>query len=179
MSLIFISIVSTSFFRLAIIGLVIYGFIQYSKTKKHTKKINLHTVPPQAHTRRHIERRPYFNNRFWGSGNTGNEVYEWDDINIHCGFGDTDIDLGMTMLPQGESTVIIRGLFGNIRVFVPFDVDVIVNHSTMSGKIKVFDEERDLFNTNIIFQPEQDEAATRTIKIFTSTIIGNVEVKRI
>lgn len=177
-SLIAIPFLSSGFLRLLIFIVAIYLLHEYYKSKKQLETIVVHTVEPEEkQTRR---REPYFKNSFFGNRQEVNQIYEWDDINIHCGFGESVVDLGMTMLPQGESVVVIRGFISNIQILVPFDVDVIVNHSVLSGKLKVFDEEEnDLFNSNIILNPVSNQDTTRTIKIITNVLIGNVEVKRI
>ena len=38
----------------------------------------------------------------------GNNIYEWDDINIDLISGDTIIDLGNTLLPKEDNIIIIR-----------------------------------------------------------------------
>ena len=56
--------------------------------------------------------------------------------------------------PPGESVVIIRGLIGNVELLVPFDAAVSVNHSTLSGKLKVFNHSEEIFHSNIIYYPD-------------------------
>ena len=177
-SLLIMAIISSAFFKLIIIIGVIYGLIHYSKSKKSAKRIVVETTPPDSKSR-YTKKQPYFKNMFTGSQKVTNQVYEWDDINIQCGIGNTSIDLGMTMLPPGESVVIIRGLIGNVELLVPFDAAVSVNHSTLSGKLKVFNHSEEMFHSNIIYYPDHVEGATRSIKVITSVLVGNVEVRRI
>ncbi|MCR2820880.1 cell wall-active antibiotics response protein LiaF [Lederbergia panacisoli] len=177
--LIAIPILSSAFLKFFIFVVVIYGLIEYSKTKKQAHKIVVQTIEPDPKSTILKKKQPFIKNIFFGSQKKVNEVFEWDDINIQCGLGDTVIDLGMTMLPPGESTVVIRSLIGNVQLLVPFDASVVVNHSAISGKLKVFNEETDIFNSNIIYHPDSNEKAVRTIKIITNVVIGNVEVRRI
>ncbi|MCJ7841477.1 cell wall-active antibiotics response protein LiaF [Lederbergia sp. NSJ-179] len=173
-----IPIMSTSFFKLFMIVAVIYGLIQYSKAKKQPQKRSIETVPPGTNPK--VNRKiPYIKNRLTGNQRIVNQVFEWDDINIQCGFGNTIIDLGMTMLPPGDSIVLIRGFIGNIQLLVPFDASITVNHSTISGKLKVFNHEEELLNSNVIYYTdENDEEASRRIKIITNVAFGDVEVRR-
>lgn len=177
-SLIAIAILSSTFFKFFIIAAVIYILIQYSKNKKEPQKIIVETMAPDPKPS-YRKRTPFITNRFTGNKRIVNEVFEWDDINIQCGFGDTVIDLGMTMLPPGESVVVIRSLVGDIQLLVPFDVNIHINHSTISGKLRIFNEESEHFNSNIIYYPDGGEEALRTVKIITNVMVGNVEVKRI
>ncbi|MBS4193827.1 cell wall-active antibiotics response protein LiaF [Lederbergia citri] len=173
------SILSSAFLKFFILVAVIYGLMQYSKTKKLTNHIVVKTVEPDPKSSVLKKKQPFIKNIFLGSQKVVNEVFEWDDINIQCGLGDTVVDLGMTMLPPGESTVVIRSFIGNVQLLVPFDASVVVNHSGISGKLKVFDEETEIFNSNIIYHPDSNENSVRTIKIITNVIVGNVEVRRI
>ncbi|MBS4198794.1 hypothetical protein KHA93_03900 [Bacillus sp. FJAT-49732] len=177
--LIAIPILSSAFLKLFIFIALIYGLIAYSKSKKQVNQIVVQTVEPDPKSSVLKKKQPFIKNIFIGSQKKVNEVFEWDDINIQCGLGDTVVDLGMTMLPPGESTVVIRSFFGNIQLLVPFDASVIVNHSAISGKLKVFNDETEIFNSNIIYHPDSNEEAVRTIKIITNVMVGNVEVRRI
>ncbi|MBW8348699.1 hypothetical protein K0H71_04435 [Bacillus sp. IITD106] len=177
--LIVIPILSSAFLKFFIFVAVIYALIEYSKTKKHSRTIVVQTVEPEPKSSLFKKKQPFIKNILFGSQKKVNEVFEWDDINIQCGLGDTVVDLGMTMLPPGESTVVIRSFIGNVQLLVPFDASVVVNHSGISGKLKVFDEETEIFNSNIIYHPDSNEEAVRTIKIITNVMIGNVEVRRI
>ncbi|MEK3887131.1 cell wall-active antibiotics response protein LiaF [Bacillus sp. FSL K6-3431] len=177
-SLVAIAILSSAFFKFFIIATVIYFLIHYSKYKKEPHRLIVETAAPEPKPS-YKKRTPFIKNRLFGNKRIVNEVFEWDDINIQCGFGDTVIDLGMTMFPPGESVVVIRSFVGDVQLLVPFDANIIVNHSTISGKLTVFNEESELFNSNLIYYPDSGETALRTVKIITNVMIGNVEVKRI
>lgn len=176
--LILIPILSSSFLKIFILIAVIYAFWEYSKSKKQPTLHTIQTVEPgEKPSYKRIQ--PLMKNSLIRNQRMGNEVYEWDDINIQYGFGDAVIDLSMTMLPIGESVVLIRGLVGNVQVLVPFDAAVIVNHSSITGKLSVFDSETDMFNMNVIYYPDTEDTAIRTIKIITNILVGDVEVKRL
>lgn len=176
--LVAITILSSAFFKFFVIAAVVYYLVEHSKLKKMPTKIIVETVEPQTKPS-FKKKRPLFTNRLAGTRRIVNEIFEWDDINIQCGFGDTIIDLGMTMLPPGENVVVIRNFVGDIQLLVPFDAIISVNHSAISGKLKVFNDETDLLNSNVIYYPDSGETAMRSIKIITNVMIGDVEVKRI
>lgn len=177
-SLVLIPIISTAVFKIFIMAAAVYALIQYSKTKKQAKKIVIETIPPNQETK--VNRKmPYIKNMFSGTQKVVNEIFEWDDINIQCGFGNTIIDMGMTMLPPGESVVLIRGFIGNIQLIVPIDASVTINHSAISGKLNIFNQKEELLNSNVIYYSDgDDETASRRIKIVTSVVFGDVEVRR-
>lgn len=127
-----------------------------------------------------IKRKPLIKADLFGHKKTPEHVYEWNDINIQGIYGDTVIDLSNTVLPKGESTILVRHFIGNVTVLVPYDIEVSVNHSSIAGASTVFQhhDER-VLNQTIIFQtPNYDESEQR-VKLVTSMMVGNLEVKRI
>ncbi|MBA4535575.1 cell wall-active antibiotics response protein [Bacillus aquiflavi] len=165
--------------KIIIIFLILHFFYQYYwKTKKEPHVIKVETTQP-ANKATMVKKEPFIKNSLFGNKKIGTQVYEMDDINIHTGIGDTIIDLSMTMLPQGESMIVIRGLVGNIKLLVPYDVDVYVNHSVFVGKINIFDVQEEGFNKNCIYVSKEYSAAARKLKILTSIVVGDIEVRNI
>lgn len=107
------------------------------------------------------------------------QVFEWEDINITAIGGDSIIDLGASMLLEGENVIIIRKIFGRIRIIIPRGVGVKLNVSLISGKVFYEMEEYTLLNDNLCYETEDYRQATRKLKIFVSSVTGNVEVIRI
>jgi lia operon protein LiaF len=111
-----------------------------------------------------------------GNTDTGNAVYEWDDINITVLMGDTIIDLGNTLLPNEENIVLIRKGIGKTRVIIPVGIGVAIHHSVLKGQILFNDEKIDLTNETVkMYSPDYD-AASRKIRIVSNTFIGDLEV---
>lgn len=126
-----------------------------------------------------IRRFPLFKNDLFGHKKTPDHVYEWNDINIQGIYGDTVIDLSNTVLPKGESVILIRNLIGNVTILVPYDIEVCVNHSAIAGSAEVFKHhDSRLFNQTMIYQTPNYEESEQRIKLVTSMLIGNLEVKR-
>ena len=44
-----------------------------------------------------VKEQPLFQNRLFGQQKTPDHVYEWNDVNIQVGIGDTVIDLSYTV----------------------------------------------------------------------------------
>lgn len=127
-----------------------------------------------------VEKPSLFKNRLFGNQETPSHVYEWNDINILTGIGDTVIDLSLTVLPKGETVIFIRNIIGNVKVFVPYDVDLTLRHSAVVGSAEVFEhEEGRVLNQSLFVQTPGYDDAEQKIKIFTSMMVGNIEVKRI
>ncbi|MGX7420090.1 cell wall-active antibiotics response protein LiaF [Carnobacterium gallinarum] len=115
--------------------------------------------------------------RSWiGSERIGNSVFEWDDINFSIFAGDTIVDLGNTLLPKDESFVVIRKGFGKTRILVPLDVGIMIEHSTLRGKVSFEGESFGLQNESVKLYSSHYEQSSRKIKIITNILFGDLEV---
>ncbi|MGE6258582.1 cell wall-active antibiotics response protein LiaF [Heyndrickxia sporothermodurans] len=177
-SIALITIISTVFFKLVLFSVLIYLLFRYRKKKKEPKIIKVETIEPTEQSKMN-RKQPYIKNKFFGNQRIERNIYEWDDINIQCGLGRTVIDLSMTMLPLGESTVVIRGVAGSIQLLVPYDIEISVNHSSITGNVSIYGLEENVFNQNTIYFSENYEESSRKIKIITSLPFGDLEVKHI
>jgi predicted membrane protein len=150
---------------------------RYVQKKMHLDDVDLRIIET-------IEAQPKNGRRtkttFFGDETIGqNEKYEWDDININVGIGDTIIDLGNTLLPKEESIILVRKVIGRTRILVPMDVGVHIIHSTCVGKMTFDGESFELKNETMNIYSDGFDEATRHIKIATDVLIGNLEVIRV
>lgn len=176
--MIILTIMQSVVFKITLFFIIMVFFYQAINRKKQQKTIHVETVSPEL-KQNFLKKEPFIKNFIFGNQKVLNHVYELDDINIQTGIGDTVIDLGMTMLPAGETTIIIRGFIGNIQLLVPYDVEVSVNHSVIAGKTKIFESLDEGFNYNTIYYSENYQEAPRKIKVLTSLIIGDLGVKNV
>lgn len=166
--------------KFAIILLLAFLFYHYYwKTKSEPQHIRVKTSIGTNQEKTIIKKQPFILNAIFGGQKLGDRVYEMDNINIQTGFGDTVIDLSMTMLPPGETVIVIRGFVGNIQLLVPYDVTAHVDHSVILGQMSIFTEKDGGFNKNLMYYPSDYHQATRKLKVFTSIVIGDIEVKNI
>ncbi|RDI42292.1 cell wall-active antibiotics response protein LiaF [Falsibacillus pallidus] len=168
-------------FRLLIIAIIGYVLIQFWMSKKRPEviapKINLEKTP--IHQEKGFIKNPYIRNQWFGSQSTPDHSYEWEDINIQTGIGDTIIDLSNTVLPAGESIILIKNIVGNVKVLVPYETEVSIHHSVIAGSVSIFEnEEPSVFNYCVQYRSEGFEMAGQRVKILTSMLVGNLEVKR-
>ncbi|WP_433957425.1 cell wall-active antibiotics response protein LiaF [Cytobacillus horneckiae] len=177
-----INILSMMTFKFLLLAILVHFIIQFSQSKKNPKYVKPLIKEPSVNLSKEtvIKKQPLLSNVFFGHQKTPESVYEWKDINIQCGLGDTVIDLSYTVLPKGETVIVLRNFIGNIQVLVPYDVDVNVNHSVIAGSTQVFEmNEKRTFNKNYQIQTAGFEQATQRIKILSSLVVGDLEVKRV
>lgn len=176
------SVFSMFTFRFFLLAVLIYLIYQYIQSKKKPEMITPVLQEPEKESKQEMlmEKTPLFKNRLFGDQETPSHVYEWDDVNIQTGIGDSVIDLSMTVLPKSETVIFIRNIIGNVKVYVPYDVEVSLRHSSIFGTAEVFGhQDIRMLNQNLFVQTPSYEEAGQKVKIFTSMIVGNIEVKHI
>ncbi|MCA0971167.1 cell wall-active antibiotics response protein LiaF [Halobacillus litoralis] len=168
-----LSMIAVRFFIVAVIFLMVRD---YYRSKKSPEQI----VPEVIRQDMPDSDEPILRQKFFGSQSTPDSSYEWRDINIHGGFGDRVIDLSQTVLPEDEAVISIRHLVGNLVIYVPYDVEVSILHSAVFGKTAVFQYQKSKVFNQVVSYHTPDYAKHRPrVKIVTSLLSGDLEVKRI
>ena len=100
---------------------------------------------------------------------TEETAYEWQDINIHGGIGDRIIDLSNTVLPEDTAVISIRHLVGNIVIYVPYEVEIMIHHSAIFGRSYILNEYiHNLMNQIISYKTKNYDTTYPRVKIITS-----------
>ncbi|WP_318505833.1 cell wall-active antibiotics response protein LiaF [Bacillus sp. T3] len=177
-----VSILGMITFRFLVLAIFIYLLVQLVQTKKQPHMVTPIVKEPSTESAGEeiIAREPMFKNVMFGDQKTPEHTYEWEDINIQTWIGDTVIDLSYTVLPRGETVIFIRNMIGKVQILVPYDIEVSVNHSVMVGNVDILHYHGSkMFNQNIHVQTADYETSEQKIKIITSVMIGDIEVRRI
>lgn len=118
---------------------------------------------------------------FIGDVRLGRDFWELRPLNISHFVGDTEIDLTRANIPYGETTINISSFIGDVKIFVPNDLqlEISVRASAFLGDMSVFDRwEGGLFRNMKAESPQYYDAEKR-IRVNVSTFIGDVRVKRV
>ena len=172
------NMLAVRFFLIVVIILFLYDYL---KTKNEAERI---MPTPHAHQEiifdPLIKIKPLFDHKIFDDQKTSDTAYQWRDINIHGAFGDRVVDLSNTVLPNETAIISIRHFMGNIEVYVPYEVEVSIHHSSIFGRAHIFGEHHwNLVNKTLLYQTENYDQATPRVKIVTSILSGDIEVKRI
>ncbi|MGF2615011.1 cell wall-active antibiotics response protein [Rossellomorea vietnamensis] len=176
-----LTILNTMAFRFFLLALLVMVILKFAESKKKPDRVE----PEIKQTFNDGEAPVYIKkstmqNVWFGRQQTPGHVYEWNDINIQGGIGDTVIDLGNTVLPKGTSVISVRHILGNIVIMVPYDIEVSVHHNGLAGAVSIFDSvEPKSFNQSIYYQSSDYDTAPQKVKIITALAVGDLEVKRI
>ena len=114
------NILNMMVFRFFLITILVYVLLLYYQSKKNPDWINPILTEPEESEKECVQERLLkmdylFQNKWFGRQKTPDTVYEWNDVNIQNGIGDTVIDLSQTILPKGDAVISIRSLVGNIK----------------------------------------------------------------
>jgi lia operon protein LiaF len=118
---------------------------------------------------------------FIGDVHLGQEAWELKPIQISHFIGDSVIDLTRASIPRGETTIHVTAFIGDVKIFIPNDMDVEVRvmASSFIGDMKVLDRRESGFLRNIRTQTSQYEDAEHKIIVTTSMFIGDITIKKI
>lgn len=162
-----------------IVGIILF-VIDYAKSNKGLKQIQpVIDVNINKNRESIVRTKPLFNYKLYGSQSTKNNVYEWNDINIHGGIGDREIDLTLTVLPHDTAVISIRHLIGNIIICVPYDVEISIHHSSVFGRAHILGKHHlNMMNQTLSYETEHYAETYQRVKIITSIFSGDIEVRR-
>ncbi|RYM00010.1 cell wall-active antibiotics response protein [Sporolactobacillus sp. THM7-7] len=167
-------------FKLIIAALFICLVIDFIKSKRRPKRIHPSFAENPEKDKGHVTIVPtLLKNKWFGSQETPRENYEWQDIDIQTGIGDTLIDLSHTILPKSESVIFIRHVAGRVRILVPYGVEAALRLSVVVGQADFFDHRVPrLLNESLAFQTDGYNQAEQKVKIVISAVAGSLEVRR-
>lgn len=167
--------------RFLIVAAIVLFLINYSKSKKEAEIIKpILPKHQEINTDPIVEFKPLFNHKIFDDQRTEETAYQWRDINIHGAFGNRVIDLSNTVLPNDTAVISIRHLVGSIEIYVPYEVEVSIHHSSVLGRAHILGQHNwSLMNQSLFYQTENYDSTFPRVKIVTSLLSGDIEVKRI
>lgn len=177
-----------SILNMVTVKIILFTILAYYLFQLFQKKNTTDVIKPiikDKETEPHIQepiikKKPLFTNSFYNRNITPDHVYEWHDINIQCGITNTKVDLSYTVLPEGETVMMIKNIVGDVKLYIPYDMEVSINHSILFGSYHIFgEEEENAWNKNVSIRTANFDQAETRVKIFTSFLAGSLEVKRI
>lgn len=132
---------------------------------------NIKIVQPQSQQRTILEKRNL------SALDSKNKLeYETHDINLVYIGGNNVVDFGHTLLPNQETVVVIRKVFGRIRLILPMEAGISLNISAFSGKVVFEQEAYVLASENFQWTSPDYHQKQRKIRLILSVVTGNVEV---
>lgn len=105
------------------------------------------------------------------------QPFDLNDLTVSGFIGDVKIDLSKAMIPEGESTIVISGVIGNVDIYVPSDLEVAVSSSVFIGDINLIGSKKSGLSTKVYAASSDFSESKRRVKVSVSLFIGDVDVK--
>lgn len=118
---------------------------------------------------------------FIGDVHMGREHFQLKHTNISQFIGDTVLDLTNAQIPYGETKINISAFVGDIKVYIPNDMDlgVSVTSSSFIGDMQVLEQTRSGFMSNVQCKTPYYKEAGKKVRINVSAFIGDIKVKTV
>lgn len=175
-----LNMIAVRFLIIVFVVLLLIDYLKSTKEPKHIEPVLYLDDTLNVEREPLIKTEPLLKQVFYGNERTNQHAYEWNDINIQGGIGDRIIDLNNTVLPNDTAVISIRHFVGNITIYIPYETEFMIHHSAVFGRAYILNEKHhQLMNQILSYKTENFDTSIPRVKIITSIISGNVEVKRI
>ncbi|MBJ3766490.1 LiaRS two-component regulatory system accessory protein LiaF [Bacillus subtilis] len=171
--------ITFNLFGYAFAAFLIYAGYRLIKGKPifepNEKQVNLnkkehHETPKDV---KHTDMRSFF----IGELQMMKQPFDLNDLNVSGFIGDIKIDLSKAMIPEGESTIVISGVIGNVDIYVPSDLEVAVSSAVFIGDINLIGSKKSGLSTKVYAASTDFSESKRRVKVSVSLFIGDVDVK--
>ena len=107
------------------------------------------------------------------------QTCRFDDINIFRLMGKDTIHLEHVILSNHDNVIILRKIVGTTRIIVPIDVEVSLSVNSLYGDLTFLDQPKRALRNEQFHQETRDYLKSpKSVKIFLTTMVGDVEVVR-
>ena len=107
------------------------------------------------------------------------QTCRFDDINLFRLMGKDTIHLEHVILSNHDNVIILRKLVGTTRIIVPIDVEVSLSVNSLYGDLTFLDQPKRALRNEQFHQETRDYLKSpKSVKIFLTTMVGDVEVVR-
>ena len=100
------------------------------------------------------------------------------DVRLSTLIGDIKIDLSKATIPEGETTIDLRALIGDIDVWVPTDLPVALDVQCAFVSVNRFGHKQDVILRRYADAPAGYEAAPRRVRVHADLIFGDLNLIR-
>ncbi|GAA0377903.1 cell wall-active antibiotics response protein LiaF [Bacillus horti] len=116
-------------------------------------------------------------NQFIGDFRYMKNQFELHNMNMSYVITDIKMDLSKAIIPEGESSIAISGVFGDVDIYVPPDLDVSIATSVTVGNFEILGHKQSGINRQIKLATKGYEQSARKVKISVSLFVGDVDVR--
>jgi lia operon protein LiaF len=95
---------------------------------------------------------------------------------VNTVFGDTRLDLSGVNVAEGEYTLRISGVFGDVKIDTPQNLPIMVSGNTLAGDIEVREYRKSGVGQSLAYKSQDYDTATNKLHITISQVFGDVKI---
>jgi len=100
----------------------------------------------------------------------------FEEGKINNTFGDIELDLAKLNIKSGEKILDVHGVFGDIKISVPQNIEYSIKASITAGDIKIMGNKVDGFSKELKYQSKNYDAVNSKLMIHISHVFGDIKV---
>ena len=154
--------------------------------RRHQERMERHARRHNGHwdgdyNDKHDDKDSTNRSAFIGDIHMGREHFQLKNTNLSQFIGDTVLDLTNAQIPYGETKINISAFIGDIKVYIPDDMDlgISVNSSSFIGDMQVLEQTRSGFMSSAQCRTPYYKESGKKIRINVSAFIGDIKVKTV
>lgn len=125
------------------------------------------------------KKRRVYKSSIIGDLTMGKEISDIDELHLWNGIGDIDIDLSKAILSEGETQISISGWIGDVDIYVPKELPVLIITNVRIGESQIFDQFEGGLKKNSCYKSIGYDEAYRKLLIKIDLKIGDVRIKEV
>jgi predicted membrane protein len=106
-------------------------------------------------------------------------VWSVTDEEFWIGVGDVRLDMSEAEIPTGETLIKVWSFISDVRLSVPEGVGVAVSSTAFIVEVRLLGRKRERFLSPINIESDDYTQAERTIRLETTSFIGDVRIRRV
>jgi len=105
--------------------------------------------------------------------------FELSQLHVWHGIGDVVIDLSRAMLMKEEALLVVEGWIGDVTIYVPVDLPILVSAELTIGDLEIFSHRQGGINRSLMIRSDHYDQAVHKVNLHISLLVGDIKVKYI
>ncbi len=102
-----------------------------------------------------------------------------ENMKLYNAIGDYYFDFSKAFIPEGETTIDIKGWIGDVKMIIPENVPVEITLKVQVGDVKLFEQKSADIRSELQYRSPEYEQAVKKIKLSVDVKIGSIRINRV
>ncbi|WP_068773845.1 cell wall-active antibiotics response protein LiaF [Paenibacillus sp. FJAT-26967] len=107
----------------------------------------------------------------------GKEPWVLKDSSIWFVMGEVHMDFSYAILDKKETTLVLQGIIGDVRLIVPEEIGVSIESSVTIGQVSSPSQKESGVMNKLVWQSPNYDTRENQVKLIVSFIVGDVDVR--